>query len=372
MFNKEKQLNRGNKDYRYLSARQLMWRKFLHHRIAVISAIILIFIYIIIIFAGFFAPYNMREPHSEYLYSPPHRLRFIDDAGNFSFRPFVYKTEGYRDPETLLFVYEDVKNIKYYIKFFIHGEKYKLFGFYETDLHMFGVEDGKIFLLGTDHRGRCLLSRTLYGGQVSMTIPLVGVFIIMFLGSIIGTLSGIYGGWVDNIIQRFIEILRIFPQLALWMALAAAIPPNWPSTFVYLGIVVVLGFIGWPGLAREVRGKVLVLRESEFIAAARISGANTGRIIFKHLLPNIASHIIVIGTLAIPYLIIGESALSFLGLGIKPPMTSWGLLLSQANKIQVLRLYPWMLIPGLFIIISVLCFNYVGDALRDVIDPYAK
>jgi len=337
MFNKEKQLNRGNKDYRYLSARQLMWRKFLHHRIAVISAIILIFIYIIIIFAGFFAPYNMSEPHSEYLYSPPHRLRFIDDAGNFSFRPFVYKTEGYRDPETLLFVYEDITNIKYYVKFFIQGEKYKLFGFYETDLHMFGVE-----------------------------------FIIMFLGSTIGTISGFYGGWVDNIIQRFIEILRIFPRLALWMALAAAIPPNWPSTFVYLGIVVVLGFIGWPGLAREVRGKVLVLRESEFIAAARISGANTGRIIFKHLLPNIASHIIVIGTLAIPYLIIGESALSFLGLGIKPPMISWGLLLSQANKIQVLRLYPWMLIPGLFIIISVLCFNYVCDALRDVIDPYAK
>jgi peptide/nickel transport system permease protein len=372
MINENRILKKEGTDYRYLSVKQLMWRKFLHNRVAVASTVILIFIYIAIIFAEFFAPYNMREPHSEYLYSPPIRLRFIDYEGSISLKPFVYKLVGHRDPETLLFVYEENRNIKYYIRLFIHGENYKLLGFYEADLHLFGVEGGEFFLLGTDHRGRCQLSRILYGGRVSMTIPLIGVFIIMLLGSLIGIISGYYGGWIDNFIQRFIEILRIFPRLALWMALAAAIPPNWPSTFVYLGIIVVLGFIGWPGLAREVRGKVLSLRESEYIAAAKIAGASNGRIIFKHLLPNISSHIIVIGTLAIPYLILGESALSFLGLGIKPPMTSWGLLLSQANKIQVLRLYPWMLIPGLFIIISVLCFNYVGDALRDVIDPFAK
>ncbi|MBA7586031.1 hypothetical protein ES708_28027 [subsurface metagenome] len=371
MRNKERDSGK-NKEYRYLSTKQLMWRKFLHNRVAVTAVIILILSYIVIIFAGFFAPYNMSEPHSEYLYSLPHVLRFIDSEGKFSIRPFVYRMEAERDPKTLRFVYEENKDIKDYIMFFVHGEKYKFWGFYETDIHLFGVEEGEIFLLGTDLRGRCQLSRIIFGGRVSATIPLVGVSIIIFIGSVVGIISGYYGGWVDNITQRFIEVLRTFPQLALWMALAAAIPPNWPSTYVYLGIVVVLGFIGWPGLAREVRGKVLALRESDYVYAAKITGVGAGRIFFTHLLPNVSSHIIVVGTLAIPYLILGESTLSFFGLGIKPPMTSWGLLLSQANKIQVLKLYPWMLIPGLFIIISVLCFNFIGDGLRDVIDPYSK
>jgi len=371
MLYKKKTPEKKNEEYKLLSVKQLMWRKFIHNRVAVVAGIILIIFYIVILFAGFFAPYGMSEPHSKYLYAPPHRLRFIDSEGSFHFRPFVYRMEGKRHPKTFRFIYKDDKSVKDHLSFFVHGDRYRLLGFYETDLHLFGVKEGHIFLFGTDKRGRCVLSRTIAGGRVSLTIGLVGVAIIVFLGSVIGTISGYYGRSIDNIVQRIIELLRSFPQLALWMAIAAALPPDWPSTYVYFGIVVVLGFIGWTGLAREVRGKVLSLRSTDFVLAAEVAGASTKRIIFTHMIPSVASHIMVIATLQIPIMILGESALSFLGLGIKLPMTSWGLLLSQANKIQILRLYPWMLIPGLFIIISVLCFNFVGDGLRDVIDPFS-
>ena len=247
-----------------------------------------------------------------------------------------------------------------------------MLGFIKSDIHFFGVGEGKLFLLGTDIIGRDMLTRIIFGGRISLSIGIIGVIILVILGTIIGTISGYFGGWVDNILQRVIEILRTIPQIALWMALAAIIPKEWPSTYVYLGIVIIFGCISWTGLARELRGKVLAIRRSDYISAAEITGAGTGRIILKHIIPNVSSHIIVIATLSIPMMIIGEAALSFLGLGIKPPMTSWGLLLTRLREVQTLKHYPWLIIPAGFIIISVLCYNFVGDALRDVSDPYSK
>ncbi len=368
----QKAAKKKDEEYTFLTPRQLIWRKFVRNRLALVSGIILTVLYIIILFAGFFSPYNKTTSNIKFLYARPQLLRFVDSGGKFHLRPFVYRMEGKRNPETLRFDYTVDKEIKDFIYLFVRGDKYKLLGIWESDLHFFGVKEGHVFLAGTDQRGRDMFSRIFFGGRISLTLCLVGVAITVILGSIIGTVSGYFGGWVDNIIQRLIELIRSFPRLALWMALSAAIPADWPSLWVYFSIVVVLGFIGWTGLARELRGKVLSLRNVDFILATETAGARTGRIIFRHLIPNVASHIMVTATVRIPMMIIAESSLSFLGLGIKPPMTSWGLLLSQAHKVQVLKLYPWLLIPGLFIIISVLCFNFVGDGLRDVIDPHSS
>ena len=361
-------------EYTVLSEGQLMLRQFLKHRVAVISLIVLLLLYIIVIFADFFSPYGMLTNHKDYLYSPPQitKINFFDDQGNFYLRPFIYRQEAVRDPKTLRFVYKGDKSKKDFIHFFIRGESYEMLGFIKSDLHFFGVKEGKLFLLGTDIIGRDLLSRIIFGGRVSLSIGLIGVIILIFIGTIVGTISGYYGGLADNLIQRFIEIIRTIPQVALWMALAAIIPKEWPSTYVYLGIVIIFGLISWAGLAREVRGKVLAIRRSDYIYAAEVSGANSIRIIIKHIIPNVLSHIIVIATLSIPIMIIGEAALSFLGLGIKPPMTSWGLLLTQLREVQTLKHYPWLICPAGFIVISVLCYNFIGDALRDVNDPHSR
>lgn len=359
-------------EYRVLTLQQLIWRKFLKHRVGVAATCIIFLLYVVIIFAEFFAPYEKTTAHMDFLAALPSRVRFVDGEGRVYIRPFVYRRVGERDPKTLRFVYTEDVNTKDFIRFFVHGDEYRLFGLIKSDLHFFGVREGALFLLGTDQRGRDLLSRIIYGGRISLSIGLVGVAILVFLGSLIGTISGYYGGWIDNFFQRIIEILRTIPQIALWMALAAAIPPRLSSTYVYLGIVVILGLIGWTGLAREVRGKVLAIRDMDFVHAAEVAGASSGRIFFKHLIPSISSHIIVSATLSIPVMIIGESSLSFLGLGIKPPMISWGLLLNQVREVQVLKHFPWLLAPAIFIVVSVLCFNFMGDALRDAIDPYSK
>lgn len=354
-----------------LSVRRLAWIKFTKNRVAVVSGVVLILMYVVMAFAEFFAPYDYQRPFPEYLHHPPQGLRFIDADGNFHLRPFVYPTEGVRDPDTFLFVYEEDTSERLPLRFFVRGDPYRIL-FWESDIHLFGVEGGQLFLFGTDLRGRCMLSRIVMGSRVSLTIGLVGVAITVFLGAVIGTISGYFGGAVDNGIQRLIELIRSFPQLPLWMALSAAIPPNWPSNYVYFGIVLVLSLIGWTGLAREVRGKVLAMRNTDFVLAAESSAAGTGRLVFVHMIPNMASHIIVVATLSIPVMILGESALSFLGLGIKPPLTSWGLLLSQAQRVEVLRLYPWLLIPGIFIFLAVLAYNFLGDGLRDAVDPFSS
>ena len=361
-------------EYMDLSEGQLMLLQFLKHRVAVFSVFILFFLYLFVIFADFFSPYGMLTSHKYHLYAPPQisKINFFDDEGNFHIRPFIYRQEAVRDPKTLRFVYKSDKNQKDYIYFFVRGEPYEMLGFIKSDLHFFGVKEGTLFLLGTDIIGRDLLSRIIFGGRVSLSIGLIGVVILVVIGTIIGTISGYYGSWIDNLIQRIIEIIRTIPQVALWMALASIIPKEWPSTYVYLGIVIIFGFISWAGLAREVRGKVLAIRRSDFIYAAEVSGASSIRIIRKHIIPNVLSHIIVIATLSIPIMIIGEAALSFLGLGIKPPMTSWGLLLTQLREVQTLKHYPWLICPAGFIVVSVLCYNFIGDALRDVNDPHSR
>lgn len=357
-------------EFRFLTLGQLMWRKFLRNRAAVASGILLIILYFVMIFADFFAPYSMTRAHTEYLYCPPQLLRFVNAEGKFSLRPFVYPVKGERDLRTFRYVYKEDRTRPMYLQFFVRGDTYKFLG-REFDLHLFGVKEGTIFLLGTDVRGRDQLSRIIMGSRISLTLGLMGVFISVFLGSVIGTISGYFGGRIDNIIQRIIEFIRSFPTLPLWMALSAALPPNWPSHLVYFGIVVVLAFIGWTGLAREVRGKILSLRNTDFVLAAEATGASIWRLIFVHMVPSLASHIMVVMTLSIPGMILGESTLSFLGLGIKPPLTSWGLLLSQAQRVEVMRLYPWMLAPGFFIFLVVLAWNFLGDGLRDAIDPFA-
>ena len=362
-------------EYMVLTEKQLMWRRFLKHKAAVISAVILIILYTMVIFADFFAPYGMLTEYNEYTYASPfiNKVKFIDSEGKFSLQPFIYRQVPERNMQTMRFEYTDDTSEKFPIKLFVRGEEYTMLGFIESDIHFFGTsQEQPIFLFGTDVNGRDLLSRTIFGGRVSLSIGLIGVIILVIVGTVLGTISGYFGGWIDNIIQRIIEILRTIPQIALWLALAAVIPVTWPSTYVYLGIVIILGFLGWTGLARELRGKVLAIKRADFVLAAEVSGASTKRIIFKHLIPNISSHIIVIATLSIPMMIIGETALSFLGLGIKPPMTSWGVLLRGLREVPTLRFYPWLIIPTIFIVVSVLCFNFLGDAIRDVTDPSSK
>jgi peptide/nickel transport system permease protein len=273
--------------------------------------------------------------------------------------------------ETLSRSYTEDSTIKYSVSFFVKGDPYKLWGLFQTRLHLFGTAGGRIFLFGADMLGRDMFSRILYGSQISLSIGLVGVAISFVMGITLGGISGYFGGKIDLLIQRIIEIIRSIPTLPLWMALSAALPPTWPMTRIYLGIVVILSFLGWTGLARVVRGKFMALREEDFIMAAQLYGASKSRIIFLHMLPSFYSHIIASLSLSIPGMIIGETSLSFIGLGLQAPAISWGVLLKDAQAVSVLANSPWLLIPGLFVIITVLAFNFVGDGLRDAADPYS-
>jgi len=326
---------------------QLMWRKFIKHKLAILGGVILATFYIIAIFCEFFSTYDIYHRYSGYIYCPPQRIHFFDEQG-FHFRPFVYGFKRTRDPETFRRIYEKDKTKKYPIYFFTHGDKYKLWGLFETDIHLFSVKEGTIFLFGTDKLGRDLFSRNLYAARISLSIGLVGVALSFILGCILGGLSGYYGGATDMIIQRVIEFLICIPTVPLWMALAAALPAEWPPLRVYFGITIILSIVGWCGLAR----------------------VSQGRIITRHLLPSFLSYLIVNLTLAIPNMILGETSLSFLGLGLRPPVVSWGVLLSEAQNFRTVALHPWLLIPGLFVIITVLAFNFLGDGLRDAADPY--
>ena len=352
---------------------QLVWWKFLRHKVAVISLAILLVFYLSAIFAEFISPYNPNKEDTLYTYCPPTRIYFVDESGRFHLRPFVYKLDKTFDPLTLNEIYTEDRSKKYFIKFLSRGEPYKLLGFLSTDIHIFGVEgEGRLFLFGTDKMGRDLFSRIVYGARISLSIGLVGIAISLFLGILIGGISGYFGGTTDMVIQRIIEFLRSIPTLPLWMALSVALPPQWPVIKVYFGITVILSLLGWPGLARVIRGKFMSLKEEDFVMAAKLSGASELRIIFVHLLPSFYSHIIASITLSIPGMILGETSLSFLGLGLQPPAISWGVLLKDAQSIHTLANCPWLLIPGVFIAITVLSFNFLGDGLRDAADPYSK
>ncbi len=369
MKDKKKEVSAEERFY-LASQWQLMWRKFIKHKLAIVGGTILVIFYIVAIFCEFFSPQDIYKRYTNYINLPPQRVRFFDEEG-FHFRPFVYGIKRTRDPETRKRIYEEDKTRKYPIHFFVRGYKYKLWNLFETDIHLFGVkEPGVIFLFGTERLGRDLFSRNLYAARISLSIGLVGVIFSFILGSVLGGISGYFGGSMDAIIQRGIEVLISIPTIPLWMSLSAALPPDWSSIKVYFGITIILSIVGWCGLARVVRGKFFELREEDFIMAAKIAGATDGRIITRHLLPSFLSYLIVNLTLAIPTMILGETALSFLGLGLRPPVVSWGVLLKQAQNIRTVALYPWLLIPGLFIIITVLAFNFLGDGLRDAADPY--
>jgi peptide/nickel transport system permease protein len=351
---------------------QLMFRKFKKHKLAIIGGIILCLLYIIAIFCEFFAVQDIEKRNTDYIYVPPQKIHFFDENEGFSFRPFVYGLKMETDPETWRKLYVEDTSKKYPIYFFTEGDSYKLWGIFENNVHFIGTKGGPLFLFGTDQSGRDLFSRTMYGIRISMTIGLVGVAFTFVLGCILGGISGYYGGTIDTIIQRIIEFLMSMPSIPLWMALAAAFPKEWSATQVYFAITIILSLIGWCGLARVVRGKFLESREEEYVLAAKLSGASDWSIIQKHLLPGFMSYLIVNITLAIPGMILGETSLSFLGIGLRPPVVSLGVLLKDAQNINTLALNPWLLIPGIFIILIIVAFNFVGDGLRDAADPYKR
>ncbi len=350
---------------------QLMWWRFRKHRMAMLSAIIILLFYVVVIFADFFAYTDPTKDNANLLLLTPQPIHWYDGD---KFSPHVFAVTGKRDPKTFKKVYKPDPKQKVAVKFFAEGYEYKILGFIPTNRHWIGVEGAKVeeslFLLGTDNLGRDVFSRLMVATRLSLTIGLAGVALSLFLGIFLGGISGLYGGMVDNIIQRFIEIVRSVPTIPLWMALAAAVPSDWPIERVYFVIVLILGIIGWTTLARVVRGRFLSLRNEDFVTAADLAGASQWRIIFRHMVPSFLSHIIAATSLALPAMIIAETSLSFLGLGLRPPAISWGVLLKDAQNIQAVALSPWLLLPAVPVIVAVLAFNFLGDGLRDAADPY--
>jgi peptide/nickel transport system permease protein len=355
---------------------QLVWWAFKRHHLAMAGLVVTAFLYIIAMAPGFFAINDPSQQNARAAYYPPQLIHFVDTAadGSVSLRPYIHPYTLKRDPQTLAAVYGEDKTRKSYVKFFAEGYEYRLFGLFSTRTHLIASENKNqpIFLLGADRLGRCVYSRIMQGAQISLSVGLIGVLLSLTIGILLGGISGYYGGKIDFAVQRVIEFVLSLPSIPIWLALSAALPQNWPATLNYFMITLILSLTGWAQLARVVRGRFLSLRTEEFVTAARLDGASEGRVIFRHMLPSFASHIIASITLAIPAMILAETSLSFLGLGLQPPTISWGVLLREAQNIRSIATAPWLFAPGAAVVIAVIALNFLGDGLRDAADPYNK
>ncbi len=356
----------------YESYLQLVWKRFRRSKPAIVGGLMILTLLILAIFSDFFAPNDPRKSDFKQSNTPPQRVHFVDAEGTFHIRPFVYNLMIDLDPVTFAPIWKEDTGKRYPIRFFMKSWDYKLFGFLPLRRHLFGVDDGgTIYIMGTERFGRDLWGRSCWAGRISLSMSLFAAFISLAIGSVLGVVSGYYGGRTDWIIQRIVEFFLAFPQLPLWMALAAVIPPTWDSMTIFIMMGIIFALLSWTFVAREVRGKVMSFGQTDFILAAKEMGASDARIIFRHLYPNCLSHVIVVLTLGIPEIIMAESFLSFLGIGIQEPLVSWGFLMKSAQSLQVLGSYTWVLSPVGFIVFAVLGFNFLGDGLRDAADPYS-
>ncbi len=351
---------------------QLVWWKFRRHKLAQLAMVVLGVFYFIALFAEFLSPHAPAHRYKEFTASPPAKIHLIDQQGRLRW-PFIYGILRERDPVTRRPVYKEDYSAVYPIRLFVRGDEYELWGVFKSDLHLFGTGDNErapLFLLGSDNLGRDVLSRIFHGARVSLTVGLIGVALSFLLGLILGGIAGYFGGVVDEVIMRVIDVLVSLPTIPLWMSLAAALPQDWPQLRVYFYITIILSVLGWTTLARTVRGKMLSLREEDYITAAKLDGESEWRIITNYMLPGFASYIIVSLTISIPGMILGETALSFLGIGLREPTISWGVMLQDAQNLQTISQLPWLLWPVAFVVTAVLMFNFLGDGLRDAADPY--
>ncbi|APU16445.1 MULTISPECIES: ABC transporter permease [Actinoalloteichus] len=348
---------------------KLIWWRFRKHRMAMVGLYVMVAMYLVAAFAGFFAPFSTDSYSAEHAYQPPQLPKF-----SFSEGLYVHPTSGSTDLETLARVFEEDTSRVVELGFFVRGDEYSILGLFDADIHLFGPTDPteRFYLLGADRSGADLLSKIIYGSQISLSLGLAGVAISLLLGLILGGISGYFGGWIDTVIQRLIELIMSIPTLPLWLGLAAAVPPQWGPVRTYFMITIILSLLGWTSLARVIRGRLLQTRSEDYVMAARFDGVKTRRIISRHMLPSFASHIIATVSLAVPTMILAETSLSFLGLGLRAPAVSWGVLLQDAQNVQTVATAPWLMLPGLAVVVAVVAFNFVGDGLRDSADPYGR
>ena len=355
---------------------QLVWWAFRKHRLAMAGLIVVVALYVIAVVPGFFTVNDPEQQNRRALFHPPQSVHFFgtDEDGSWSLRPYFHPYVLKRDPVSLASIYEEDTSRKVHIRFFAEGPEYSVLGLFTSTTHLIGSEDARqpLFLFGADRLGRCVYSRIMVGTQISLSVGLLGVFLSLLLGIVLGGISGYYGGRTDFVIQRVIELVLALPTIPIWLALAAALPQDWPAVLNYMMITVILSLTGWAQLARVVRGRFLSLRTEEFVTAARLDGVSESRIIFRHMLPSFASHIIASVTLAVPAMILAETSLSFLGLGLQPPTISWGVLLREAQNIRSIATAPWLFAPGAAVVVAVIALNFLGDGLRDASDPYNK